>query len=146
MDERTISEYLLSNEVTKHRFIGVLSFQELPDYSDKVCGFYIVNTDTVEGSGKHWLVINKVNNGNIEFFDSLGKSPNTYSSHILKFLENSASSYSFSNKRIQGNSDLCGDYCIMFIYLRLTGLSYQDFLKLFSDDLNENDEMIDLNT
>lgn len=135
---------MFNNTKTKSLFRGVCSYQELPDFIQENSGFYIINTDSVEGRGIHWLVVYKISKNMIYFFDSLGESPERYSSKIKLFLELSAQEYSYSRKRIQGNSDLCGDYCILFAYFISSGLTLLDFLNLFGSNFIANDNLVEL--
>lgn len=144
MDEKTIREYMLGNPVTKDYFLGVMSFQELPDYFPEHSGFYIVNTDVAVGEGLHWVVIRKSLSGEMQFFDSLGHNPKYYNPEIEYFLIRSGTNYVMSNKRIQGNSSLCGDYALIFCYLLSSGMTFEDFLAMFNENYVNNDIKIKL--
>ena len=133
---------MLSNPLTQPKFFWVLSYQELPNRFNADSGFYVVNTDPVYKKGSHWLVINKISNNNLEFFDSLGRDPSYYAPEILNFIENSVSNYTFSVTPIQGDSHLCGNYCLIYGYLSCDGFSLDQFLNLFTNDLLLNDKSI----
>lgn len=142
MDESIIKSYLLNTPETFSKFRGVLSYEELPDVFRGSKGFYVVNSDKVSGKGLHWLVIYKQSEDKIEFFDSLGRPPEFYSPKIKMFLEHSANNYVYSNVRLQGESELCGDYCIVFVYLSACGYSLLDFINMFTNNITENDLII----
>ena len=76
MDDFTINEILLVNKVTKDSFIGVFSPNTLPSYAQT--GYYVVNLDTSQQPGSHWIPIkiskNKCKN---EYLDSYGLGPPT---------------------------------------------------------------------
>ena len=143
MQESEIISYLHGNNITRSMFCDVISYEELPMYPiTSPCGVYIVNTDKITGPGKHWVVILKPQEGIIEFFDSLGKNPNHYSAEIESFLYLQDSKYKYSTKRIQGNQPVCGNYCILYSYLRCGGMNMENILELFTSDLSINDSMV----
>ena len=76
MDDFTINKILLSNKVTKDSFIGVFSSDTLPSYAQT--GYYVVNLDTSQQPGSHWIAI-KISKSKCknEYFDSYGLGPPT---------------------------------------------------------------------
>lgn len=142
MDELEITGYLKDNKVTKRFFLGVLAYDELP-YKQKN-GFYIINSGHSSTKGTHWFTIFKQDQ-NIEFFDSLANNPSYYSPKIEAYLLRNANNYSMSLKRIQGQSDFCGNYCIIYSYLKCENYSMSDILKLFTDNLEINDHLVNFN-
>lgn len=144
MDEQTIREYMYRSEVTASLFINVLSFEELPQSFPYKQGFYIINADYVDSVGTHWFVVYQPLDGPIEFFDSLGKDPRYYNEKLYFFLCRSSKYFVKINKRIQGNTNVCGDYCLLYCYFRSKGYSMLDFLNIFGSDLNFNDKMVQL--
>ena len=76
MDDFTINKILLSNKVTKDSFIGVFSSDILPSYAQT--GYYVVNLDTSQQPGSHWIAI-KISKSKCqnEYFDSYGLGPPT---------------------------------------------------------------------
>lgn len=146
MDEIEIKTYLQGNKVTKDYFINVLSYEELAADNGFISsrpGFYVANTGRVGTAGKHWVVLFKARGRKtIEFFDSLAKHPSEYSIKITEFIKQNGKSLLKSNKRIQGDGDVCGFFCLLYCYFRCKGKSMEYFLNLFSDDLNCNDDMV----
>lgn len=142
MNEVQIASFLKGNKLTKRLFLGTLAYDELP-YKQKE-GFYIVNTGHSSTSGIHWIVVLK-RDGLIEYFDSLGNSPEFYTKKIEEYLFRNCDSYKMNLKRIQGNSNFCGNYCIFFSFLRCKNYSMSNILDLFSDNLELNDVLVDFN-
>lgn len=140
MDEMEIKGYLLGNELTSKHFLGVLAYDELPSVKQRK-GFYVVNTGRSSTPGIHWIVVLKLN-GIIEFFDSLANKPEHYTVELEKYLILNGPDYKMSTKIIQGKSDFCGNYCVIFCYFRCEGYSMSDFLGLFSSNLQKNDKMV----
>ena len=72
-------------------------------------------------------------------FDSLGRTPENYPARIKNFLVARGRPYTFSNKRIQGNSPICGHYCVDYLNAKPSGLTLNQYLNQFDKDLLEND-------
>ena len=58
---------------TASQFVGVFARDELPLIIDEIPAIIIANTDPSTKSGSHWILFYFDNNGNVEYFDSLGK-------------------------------------------------------------------------
>ena len=143
MKATEIRNFLENNPITSKCFLGVLSYELLPIITDdEQCSFFVVNTDQSEGNGKHWVVIFKEKGKYIEFFDPLAKTPESYSIKLQNYLLSHSSKYFISCKRIQGNEPVCGNYCLIYAYLRCQGLSMKVILNQFSNNLYYNDELV----
>ena len=137
MNEIEIARYLMCDAYTSKYFKGVMAYNELPKHI-ALDGLYIVNTDLSTGPGKHWVSV--FINDRCEYFNSLGYPP----MELKYFLENQQKTYVYSNKRIQGNGDVCGDYCILYSYFRCRGISMQDFVNKFTENIELNDILVEL--
>lgn len=85
----------------------------------------VFNTDTHNKPGQHWLAVFIDNNSKtIEYFDSLGESPNKY---IREFL-NKFKDYSLiiNTKVHQKGGINCGAYSVFFIIQKLKGMSMDE--------------------
>lgn len=142
MDEHEINAYLRGNKVTRKHFLGILAYDELPIIQSN--GFYIVNSGHSSTLGQHWMVILRLK-GKIEFFDSLARAPEYYSPLIESYLFRNALNYEMSVKRIQGRSNFCANYCMLYCYLRIKKYSMLEFLDMFDSDLEMNDKLVNLN-
>ena len=92
-------------------WLGVFARDELPDLIREIRPWcLILNTDPKDKPGTHWLALYVQTDGRIEFFDSFGLSPVTYS---LDSLDPLHLLYSFQSP----TSFVCGHYCIVYIYL-----------------------------
>ena len=129
MDDFTINRILLSNKVTKDSFIGVFSSDTLPSYAQT--GYYVVNLDTSQQPGSHWIAI-KISKSKCknEYFDSYGLGPPTV--HFKKFMKYN---YIYNSKRLQHSlSTTCAQWW-----------SLRNILKPFySKDFLINDHMLNL--
>lgn len=120
-------------------FYGVYPANKLPRTFLKPA-IFVVNTDPSHKEGTHWLAMYIPRKGPAEYFDSYGLKPK----YFKKFLNRNASSYIYSNKRLQGDySSYCGHYCCVFLHCRSRGVKMQELLKIFSqENFNRNDEII----
>jgi hypothetical protein len=103
---------ILKKEVN---FIGCFSRENLP-VINKLPISFIINTHESNQPGEHWLAFYIDING-AEFFDSYGNSPNYFGHDLVNYL-NKYKNWIFNKTKIQGNSNNCGYYCILFIMYR----------------------------
>ena len=101
---------------TDSQFVGVFARDEVPLIIDQIPAIIIANTDPSTKSGSHWILFYFDNNGNVEYFDSLGKTLTHYHKDFFKIIKNNCNYYSRVVKnRIQPvNTTLCGHYCLYY--------------------------------
>src|SRR6266487_642741 len=119
-------------------FRGVFTRDILPKQMLKMeCG--IINSDTMNGVGTHWLAyFNDPKSNYVEFFNSFGIPPGK---EILIYLESSGKDIIYNSSQIQSNdSVLCGYYCVHFIKERSKGRSMYDILYSFNQEPSEYNE------
>jgi hypothetical protein len=77
---------------------------------------FIVNTDTSDRGGSHWVAFHFPLVGPAEFFDSLGNAPETYHLCFANFLiVNYGPQYYYCSFQIQpDDTDTCGRYCLYY--------------------------------
>jgi len=101
----------------------------------------IQNTEEhyVPNDGKHWIAWFVTSPTTCEFFDSYGNSLSHYDKlqppvkKIVKQNCKSLQSY---------DSYVCGQYCLMFLYFRAMGKSYEKFLDNFVNNRFYNDYVV----
>lgn len=123
---------------------GVYASNTLPKHVQQYPSAFIVNNQPLPLSGEHWLAIIIHSPYQSEFFDSLGKPLSTYNHDIRDFIANNSNQCDMRNIRLQSiNSNLCGNYVLMFLIVRL---SFRKILTqlytLFSDDYQFNDRFV----
>ena len=127
------NECLVSRLVDNVRWLGVFARDELPDLTPEIRPwFLILNTDSKDQPGTHWLALYAPSARSIELFDSFGFSPSMYS---LDFLDLLHSSYSVQSPR----TSVCGHYCIVYIFLRSHNYSLYDIVDMLTDISNRDD-------
>lgn len=104
----------------------------------------VVNTDPHNKRGTHWVAFYLDGKGHLEYFDSFGQPP-LVSDHI-RFIRRNCSLYKFNSKMLQDyDSELCGHYCLGYLYFRSIGSTMPNFVNLFSENRISNDQyMFDL--
>jgi hypothetical protein len=141
MDTLQLEVAISRDPVSAKRFGGVKAADRLPSIHSNSAKFYVVNTQNSDFPGEHWVVIGL---GMIpEFFDSSGQAPQSYKKRFQYFLINHGPNYRYNLQRLQNlGSDVCGKYCLFYIYHRSRNVSMKGILKLFSSDFESNDRLV----
>jgi hypothetical protein len=113
----------------------------LPNINKKP-SLVILNTDSFQGSGKHWCLVIFFNKKECEFFDPLGKRPDYYQFNHSLF--QSCSVIKFNKYPVQSLTSVnCGHHCIFFAHHRARGLEPSEIMFFYSKkDLAFNDRMV----
>ena len=145
MNELEIHAALSRDAYVSGLFRGVYAYDELPPRENvRLPAILVVNTGSRGSRGIHWVVY-YISHDKQQFFDSLGNKPGKYHREMEEFIRRYSSQYEYNCMRLQHpGSDLCGDYCLIFARLRAEGISFQDMIGLFSDNLQHNDSMVNL--
>ena len=130
MDTLSINDIMMRDPYTSLVYGGTWSIDTLPlNNKGPIC--YILNASPSTDPGSHWTAL-YMDNGLTEHFCSYGMEP------PLK-LKN----MTYNNRKIQSTtSDLCGEYCILYLMCRCGGYSLQNYLECFSHDTEVNDEIV----
>lgn len=72
----------------------------------------IVNLDSKEGSGTHWVALNKINNNEAFYFDSFGDLPPP--KEIINYLHGATIKYNV-NRYQSSDTELCGQLALQFL-------------------------------
>lgn len=92
----------------------------------------IANFSPSNSIGTHWIAI-RVSPTSIEFFDTAGDRSLRENPYFQAFVEkNKRPKIVYNTRVIQGNSDLCGEYTILYTLFRSTGHSFVRFLREFT--------------
>lgn len=130
--------YFLRQLPVQH--VGVYAADRLPVKIPRNSAI-VANTDPHNMSGAHWVAFFKDSNGLLEYFDSYGQT--SLILHHVKFIKRNASHYVYNKKTLQSYySSVCGLYCLCFLYFKSYGFSLNDYVKMFTMNLNDNDEYI----
>lgn len=100
----------------------------------------IVNTENHWQRGSHWIAMYVDGHGNGYYFDSFGRPP--LIPEYVDSLHKNCRHYKWNSRRLQSeDSDVCGQFCMMFCRVISSGCGMRSFQKLFSDDLKKNDKI-----
>lgn len=142
MDTSQLQCMIKCDPVLHRRVNGVFAADKLPSELPQTPFGFIVNTDIHTKPGQHWCAFFSDVRGRVDFFDTYGRTPNQNSHYFQRWLKTNASSIQTNHIQIQSdNSTLCGLYCILFLRVRFSGYTYQQFLNVFNDsalDANDN--------
>lgn len=123
------------------KYLGCFSSDNYPK-SIKIKDFFVVNKDSSNQIGSHWMAV-YYNNDIVEFFDSGGTNEKTVAS-FLSF-DNKLECV-FNETSIQPpDTNTCGEFSVYFLLNRVQDckITYKKFLnKHFNLDLNKNNEIV----
>ncbi len=125
---------------------GIYASDKLPHFVHHSLPYgFVANTDTWGNPGKHWVAFYMDENGQGEFFDSLGRPPQHYCEQFKSFLTTRCAKIVYNTRPLQSpDSVLCGQYCLYYLANRCRGATMQDILSHFTDNTNVNDMIVDL--
>lgn len=130
------------NRILKNKntcFLGTFPADKLP-VSEKRPICFIANTDPSTAKGAHWIAIYVNKKNRAEFYDSYGRAP---SGIFLDYLRANFDSYRYNPKQVQAiGSSVCGQHCILFLYLRCRGEKMSTITSKFQDDPVVNDAVV----
>ena len=141
MFEQAIETIMCKDQLLKNIFKGVFARNELPDIIEYPSTF-IFNTQNRDKQGEHWLAVYFFSNNLVYFFDSYGMCPSFYG--VENYLKEYASKVCYNQKKIQGDSEYCGLYCILFIFFAVRN-NVKEFFSFFSTNFYLNDLFVFLN-
>ena len=127
--------------VTSNNFLGCFPKDELPLFPQRLPASMILNTDSSEGTGEHWLAL-VLEEDECFFFDSFGLP--ILEESLMKYLEPHYCIAIYSDVCIQHiESNKCGEFCILFIKHVDSKSTYETFLAHFNQqNVKENDIII----
>ena len=129
---------------TKHHVGNVCAVDQLSSSPlQNLPRIFIVNTDTHDLAGKHWVSMYVPCVGPIEFFDSLGKHPRFYSPLFEKFIYSHSNEFIYNRTSLQSNfSTTCGHFCLFYAIHRCRGMSMHAIISKLSNHKILNDKIV----
>jgi hypothetical protein len=110
MDTQQIETILRKIPLIRLQFSGVFALDKIP-LLRQIPNSMVINLDTSDMEGSHWIALYTDNNNRTTYFDSLGRPPPKTISSKYKI-------HDYLRKPVQSIfSNSCGQYCILFIYL-----------------------------
>ena len=134
MNSLQLKRALERNPYTKKTFRGVFAADEMPDLDTFPCGF-VANTDPRTEPGTHWVSFYFPSRDKGEFFDSYGYPPEYYGEPFTVYNVETINSHKLQSSW----SEVCGHYCIFYLYYRSRGYSMSKIVNMFSSNTTIND-------
>ena len=134
MNSLQLERALERNPFTKRTFRGVFAADELPDLDTFPCGF-VANTDPRTEPGTHWVAFYFPSRDKGEFFDSYGYPPEYYGEPFTAYNVETINSHKLQSSW----SEVCGHYCIFYLYYRSRRHSMSKIVNMFSSNTTIND-------
>ena len=92
---------------------------------------YVINTDTKEGPGDHWVAFYISKGNHCDYFDSAGAMPIP---PIARWLDERVKTVRYNDQWLQSpTSSVCGQYCIYFLRERARNRTIDDILTDFRE-------------
>jgi hypothetical protein len=136
--EDSVEKILETDSITKHQFIAAFARDELPlNFMFPCC--FIINTEPRSHAGGHWLAMHFNLQGFCTFFDSYGQTPAFY--RLQSYIQKVSNHWTWNKQRIQGLSQFCGYYCILFLLFKARDNEKEFFLQ-FKSNYDHNDSLI----
>lgn len=121
-------------------FGGTVARNRIPKPPRKPIAF-VVNTDSIEEPGEHWVTILLLPNEKGEYFDPFGFPP--LIKDIQMYLnEHCSNGLTYNSRTVQHcDSHKCGEFCVAFLNLRQTH-SFEETMQLFCGQTKHNDQLL----
>ncbi|XP_048507910.1 uncharacterized protein LOC125500196 [Athalia rosae] len=101
----------------------------------------VANTDDHTRGGSHWVAFYVSPTGHGLYFDSFGIPP--LIPHHRRTLRRNCRRLHWNVEQLQSlSSDVCGQYCIMFVHLMAIGFTLAQFVDIFDNDHENNDRIV----
>ena len=134
-----MNELMLQDPKIKKIFKGVYPIDLIPKSLEHP-SLIVVNLDSSEKKGSHWIVLHHTSNHFIEHFDSIGRKPKD---DINDFLFQKKLTYIYNNKRLQSfYSKTCGLFCLFYSYYSSRNEGMVEILKRFGNSYKENEVIV----
>ena len=133
---------MAADKRTKKLFGGTLSLDEgikiLSRPGPKRVA-YIINLSPSWHSGSHWVAL-WINGKKLEYFCSFGLRPPV---GLHKVLTSRDARYKRNKRQIQSlTTDLCGEYCMVYILSKSKRVTFRKFLNFFTKNTKVNDKIL----
>ena len=125
-------------KVTTLRNVGIFPKDKIPHSIIHYPCCFIANTDYSYSTGKHWVVFYYHSKLELEFFDSLGHSPNYYNFHIPSNVNCLCLNYPIQSS----NSYLCGLFCLYYLFCKSKRKPFSCIARLFSSTHLQNNDYL----
>ena len=129
MNSLQIEGLLKKDSQAKKIFKKVCALDEIevPSYHSA----YVINSDTSDKKGEHWVAVYFDKNRRGEYFDSYGLPPAILG--LEAYMDRFSMNWIYNRKTIQSLfSNVCGHYCVYFILFSCRNISLHAILSVFT--------------
>lgn len=140
MDGATLERIAKSDPAVAKAYVGVYSMDGDWTEPTKLPACYVINTDTRQGTGEHWVTFYLDDDGSSDYFDPYGTAP---IKKIYKWLKKKTPTIRYNTKWIQGPlSGICWAYVLYFLHMRCRHVPLETILASFRNyDFTRNDTL-----
>lgn len=134
MPTSTINKALTTRQICAalrdiKQFVGVFPRDRLPVLK-KLPAFLVINTDSADEPGEHWIAVCISRQRQAIFFNSFGLPP--LSADVVSFIDRYSNRLEYCNVVLQNAySTVCGFYCIAFVRHMANGGTLSRFVSQF---------------
>ena len=101
-------------------------------------GAFVCNAQSSDNPGQHWISMFFTNDRHGEYFNSYGLPPRQ--GEFVYFLQSNCMTWNFNEKTLQSPlSNVCGQYCVVYLLHRCRGIPAKTIVNSFGNDLVNND-------
>ena len=115
--------------VLKQNHVNVYAANRIPKCIRQ--GAFIVNTDADSKPGTHWCAMYFTGDGQMEYWDSYGLPPQNQ--YFRTAISNNSRSSIYNPIKLQNDSsDVCGQFCLFYLMMRLRGHMLTEIVETFN--------------
>ena len=115
--------------VLKKNHVSMYAANQIPKYIQQ--GAFIVNTDVDTKPGTHWCAMYFSGSGQAEYWDSYGLPPQNH--YFQTAIINNSRSFTYNRIKLQNDSsNVCGQFCLFYLMMRLRGHSLKTIVEKFN--------------
>ena len=139
MNTEELESYMKCDPCISKLMGGVVPKDLLPPPEEGV-KLFIVNLDTSNKQGSHWIVLLLSKECICEYFDPLG---NNIDNYIAEYLNTHSLPVLVNTKQCQNHNTLsCGKFCLFYCFFRSRCKTMQEILNYFKHDTVYNDILV----
>ena len=143
MNGNQLKRIIENNRCLKSNFKGIFARDTLPTIVDRYPAMYVVNTDCSFQKGQHWVAIFLMDQSYGVFFDSFGRTPDSWGKEFTDFMDDHVGRYDYYIVALQSHeSDYCGLFVLAFLYITMCmSVTIEQFQLMFKKKLKDNDAL-----
>jgi hypothetical protein len=131
----------IDDKLKKYKcYVGTFARNQLPKRLNKNPAALVINSDADNQPGEHWTAT-FFKDSTCYYFDSFGFPP--LHPDIRRFTDKHSCRLLYNTRQLQNvSATTCGMYCVVFVAMICKGMSFVDFIQMFSKSTSDNDQII----